>query len=88
MLNNAIIVINYNDFRSKNVKALNQLENLTHLILNNNKISKKENLNYLKRLSNLEYLDLRGNELGKDISPSEFNPKIKVLLRDSYIKIK
>jgi hypothetical protein len=71
-----------------NVKDLSQLENLTHLILNNNKISKKENLNYLKRLSNLEYLDLRGNELGNDINPGEFNPKIKVLLKNSYLQIK
>ena len=67
------------------VKEITQLENLTHLILINNKISKRDNLNYLKRLPNLEYLDLRGNELGKNISLNEFDPKIRVLLKYSYI---
>jgi hypothetical protein len=69
----------------EDVKDLIHLENLTHLILINNKISKRENLNYLKCLSNLEYLDLRGNELGKFINVHEFDPKIRVLLKFSYI---
>jgi len=69
----------------EDVKDLIHLENLTHLILVNNKISKRKNLNYLKSLSNLEYLDLRGNELGKNINLHEFDPKIRVLLKFSYI---
>ncbi len=69
----------------ENVKDLIHLHNLTHLILINNKISKRENLNYLKSLPNLEYLDLRGNNLGKIISLHEFDSKIKVLLKYSYI---
>lgn len=72
----------------ENVKNLIQLEKLTHLILFNNRISKKENLNYLKKLPKLEYLDLRGNDVVKEIGPNEFDPKINVLLKDSYIKIK
>jgi len=72
----------------ENVKELIHLKNLTHLILTNNNISEIENLNYIKSLLNLEYLDLRGNELGNKISSDEFDQKIKVLLKESYIKIK
>ncbi len=72
----------------EDVKDLIQLRNLTHLVLFNNKISKKENLNYLKRLTNLEYLDLRGNDVVNETGSNEFDPKIRVLLKDSYIKIK
>lgn len=72
----------------ENVKDIIQLRKLTHLILSNNKISKRENLNYLKRLPKLEYLDLRGNDIVKKIDIDEFDPKIRVLLKDSYIKIK
>jgi len=72
----------------EDVKELVNLENLTHLILTNNKISEIKNVNYIKKLPNLEYLDLRGNEIGKKISSHEFDPIIKVLLKESYIKIK
>ncbi|MFX1380213.1 MAG: leucine-rich repeat domain-containing protein [Promethearchaeota archaeon] len=72
----------------ENVKQLPNLKDLTHLILTNNNISEIENLNYIKSLPHLEYLDLRGNELGKKISIKEFDPKIKVLLKESYLKIK
>ncbi|MFX0002223.1 MAG: HEAT repeat domain-containing protein [Candidatus Hodarchaeota archaeon] len=72
----------------ENVKELIHLKNLTNLILTNNKISEIENLNYIKSLKSLEYLDLRGNELGNKISLDEFDKKIKVLLKEFYIKIK
>ncbi|MFX0040734.1 MAG: leucine-rich repeat domain-containing protein [Promethearchaeota archaeon] len=72
----------------ENVKELIHLRNLTHLILTNNKISEIENLNYIKSLKNLEYLDLRGNELGNKISLDEFDKKVKVLLKEFFIKIK
>jgi len=69
-------------------KELVNLENLTHLILTNNKISELENLENIKKLPNLEYLDLRNNDIVKKIHSNEFNPRIRVLLKDSYIKIK
>jgi len=69
-------------------KELVNLENLTHLILTNNKISELENLECIKKLPNLEYLDLRNNDIVKKIHSNEFNPRIRVLLKDSYIKIK
>lgn len=72
----------------ENIKELIDLKDLTHLILTNNNISEIENLNYIKSLPNLEYLDLRGNELGNKINSDEFDQKIKVLLKESYIKIK
>ncbi|NVM38057.1 MAG: leucine-rich repeat domain-containing protein [Candidatus Lokiarchaeota archaeon] len=72
----------------ENIKELVNLEKLTHLILTNNKISEIENLEYIKKLQNLEYLDLRNNEIVKKIHLNEFNPRIRVLLKDSYIKIK
>ncbi|MFX1501582.1 MAG: leucine-rich repeat domain-containing protein, partial [Promethearchaeota archaeon] len=71
----------------ENVKELIHLKDLTHLILTNNKISEIVNLNYIKSLPNLKYLDLRGNILAKRIKLDEFDSKIKVLLKDSYIKI-
>jgi len=73
----------------KNIKKLSQFVKLKHLILTNNKITDLENVNYLKSLPNLEYLDLRGNELAKIIKLDEFKtPNIRVILNDSYIKIK
>ncbi|MFW9969179.1 MAG: HEAT repeat domain-containing protein [Candidatus Odinarchaeota archaeon] len=69
----------------ENVKEVVQLKELTHLILTNNKICEIENLNYIKCLPRLEYLDLRGNELGKRISLDEFDPKIRVLLKETYL---
>ncbi len=71
-----------------NIKELIQLVNLRYLILTNNKITDLENVNYLKTLPFLEYLDLRGNELAKNVKINEFNPKIRIILNDSYIKIK
>jgi hypothetical protein len=72
----------------ENVKEIVHLKNLTHLILTNNNISEIDNLEYIKSLSNIKYLDLRGNNLGKKMDPTEFDSNIKVLLKDSYIKIK
>ncbi len=80
--------IDLSNSRIENVKELIHLKDLTHLILTNNNISEIENLNYIISLPNLEFLDLRGNELGNKISSDEFDQKIKVLLKDSYIKIK
>lgn len=71
-----------------NIKELIQLLNLKIVILTNNKITDLENINHLKTLPSLEYLDLRGNELAKNVKINEFNPKIRVILNDSYIKIK
>ncbi len=71
-----------------NIKELIQLLNLKIIILTNNKITDLENINHLKTLLSLEYLDLRGNELAKNVKINEFNPKIRVILNDSYIKIK
>ena len=70
------------------VKELINLGNLTHLTLTNNKISELENLEYIKKLPNLEYLDLRHNDIVKKIHSNEFNSRLRVLLKDSYIKIK
>ncbi len=71
-----------------NIKELIQLVNLKRVILTNNKITDLKNINYLKTLPSLEYLDLRGNEIAKNIRLKEFNLKIRVILNDSYIKIK
>ncbi|MFX0043145.1 MAG: leucine-rich repeat domain-containing protein [Candidatus Hodarchaeota archaeon] len=71
-----------------NIKELIQLANLRYLNLTNNKISDLVNINYLKTLPNLEYLDLRGNKIAKKIRIDRFYPKIRVILDDSYIKIK
>ena len=80
--------IDLSDNQINSIKELNQLVNLRHVVLTNNKISDLENVNYLRNLPNLEYLDLRGNEIAKKIRLNEFNPKIRVILNDSYIKIK
>ena len=80
--------IDLSDNQINSIKELNQLVNLRHVVLTNNKISDLENINYLRNLPNLEYLDLRGNEIAKKIRLNEFNPKIRVILNDSYIKIK
>ena len=72
----------------ESIKELVNFENLTHLILTNNKISELENLEYVKKLPNLEYLDLRNNDIIKKIQSKEFDPRMRVLLKDSYIKIK
>ncbi len=72
----------------ENIQELVNLGNLTHLILTNNKICELENLEYIKKLPNLKYLDLRYNKIVKKIHSNEFNPRLRVLLKDSYIKIK
>ncbi|MEE9377372.1 MAG: hypothetical protein V3V33_04975 [Candidatus Lokiarchaeia archaeon] len=72
----------------ENIQELVNLGNLSHLILTNNKICELENLEYVKKLPNLKYLDLRNNKIVKKIHSNEFNPRIRVLLKDSYIKIK
>lgn len=72
----------------KNIQELANLGNLTHVILTNNNIIELENLEYIKKLQNLEHLDLRNNEIVKKIHSNEFNPRIRVLLKDFYIKIK
>ena len=72
----------------ENIQELVNLGNLTHLILANNKISELKNLEYIKKLPNLEYLDLRNNEIVKKINSNEFDPRMRVHLKDSYIKIK
>jgi len=69
----------------ENVKELIHLKELTHIILTNNNISEIENLKYISGLPNLEYLDLRGNKLGNNISLVKFDPKIRVLLKESYL---
>ena len=69
------------------IRELLNLPNLTHLILTNNKIDGEENLNYIKKLPNLKHLDLRGNNIIQIIKPNDFKPKIRVLLRNSYIEI-
>ena len=70
------------------IKELIQLVGLRYLILTNNNITDLENINYLKSFPFLEYLDLRGNEITKNVRINEFNSKIRVILNDSYIKIK
>lgn len=72
----------------ENIKELIQLVKLKHIILTNNNITELENINYLKSLPYLEYLDLRGNKIAKNIRFIEFNSKTRVILNDSYIKIK
>ena len=72
----------------ENLEGLDTLINLTQLIIANNKIGNINNLNYLKKMPNLEYLDLRGNEIVQNLTKNDFSPKIKLLLKDSYIKIK
>ncbi len=69
----------------EDIKDLTTLENITHLILTNNKISELINLEYIKNLENLEYLDLRGNKVALKTSLDKFNPKIRVLLKESYL---
>ncbi|MFX1306057.1 MAG: leucine-rich repeat protein [Promethearchaeota archaeon] len=69
----------------EHIKDLTVLENITHLILTNNKISELVNLDYIKNFKNLEYLDLRGNKVALKTSLDKFNPKIRVLLRESYL---
>jgi Leucine-rich repeat (LRR) protein len=71
-----------------NIEELSKIENLLHVILTNNKISDLKNINTLKALPKLDYLDLRGNEIAKKITLNEFDSKIRVILDDSYIKIK
>jgi len=79
--------LNLSNNQIKNIKEITPLNKLTHLILTNNDISERKNLDYIKKLNNLEYLDLRGNELVKKIHLSEFDSKLRVLLKDS-IKVK
>ncbi|MFX0028628.1 MAG: hypothetical protein ACFE8B_05430 [Candidatus Hermodarchaeota archaeon] len=71
-----------------NLKELINLPNLTHLILRNNRLSILKNLDYINNLHHLEFIDLRGNEIVKYIKKNDFNPKIRVPLKDYYTKIK
>lgn len=71
-----------------NIRELISLPNLTHLILKNNKLSRKENLDYFKDLVHLELLDLRGNEIVKYVHKNNFNPHVRILLRDRDKEIK
>ncbi len=80
--------INLSNNQIENLYGLANLENLTHLVLTNNKISELENLESIKKLQHLKYLDLRNNDIVKKIHSNEFEPRIRVLLKDSYIKIK
>ncbi|MHA2391195.1 MAG: leucine-rich repeat domain-containing protein [Promethearchaeota archaeon] len=70
------------------IKGLINLPNLTHIILSNNRLSAGGNLDHLTNLPNLRYLDLRGNNIINDIKLNDFHPQTRVLLKDSYIKIK
>jgi len=72
----------------KSIQELSNLGNLTHVILTNNNICELENLEYIKKLPNLEYLDLRNNDIVKKIHSNEFNPRTRVLLKNSYFEIK
>jgi len=71
----------------KDVMDLIYLKNLQHVVLINNKISEEKNLEYLKKLPKLEFLDLRDNMIAKKTQLNEFNPKIRVILKD-YIILK
>ncbi|MFX1391555.1 MAG: hypothetical protein ACFE9Z_15935 [Promethearchaeota archaeon] len=77
--------INLSNNLIENIKELVNLKNITHLILSKNNISNIENLEYLKEFQNIEYLDLRNNEIADKIHSNDFNPGIRVLLKDSYI---
>jgi Leucine-rich repeat (LRR) protein len=69
------------------LKEITKLPNITHLILRNNKICDRKNLDYLNSMPNLKYVDLRGNEIVNIVQKSDFDPNLRVLLYDSYIKI-
>lgn len=69
----------------EDIKELANLKNITHLTLSKNNISNIENLEYLKKFKRLEYLDLRDNEIASKIQSNEFNPGIRVILKDSYL---
>jgi len=84
---NNIKYIDLSNNQIKNIKDLIHFQELTHLILNNNKLSAEVNLNYLKNLPNLIYLDLRGNNIINNIKLNDFPPQTRVLLKDSYIKL-
>ena len=70
------------------IKELTQLQDITHLKLANNEINDITNLKYLKSFQNLQYIDLRGNNITKKLEPSDFDLNTRVILNDSYIKIK
>ncbi|MFW9874453.1 MAG: hypothetical protein ACFFG0_15210 [Candidatus Thorarchaeota archaeon] len=84
---NHIKYIDLSNNQIEDIKDLIHFQELTHLIINNNKLSAEVNLDYLKNLPNLIYLDLRGNDIVNNIKPNDFPPKTRVLLKDSYIKI-
>ncbi|UCC20702.1 MAG: leucine-rich repeat domain-containing protein [Promethearchaeota archaeon] len=69
----------------ENVHELVKFGNLTHLILANNKINELKNLEYIRKLPNLEYLDLRRNNIVNKIDLNEFNSRMRVLLKDSFL---
>jgi hypothetical protein len=85
---NNLKYIDLSNNQINNIEILIHFQELTHLILTNNKLSAELNLNYLKNLPNLIYLDLRGNDIINNIKLNDFHPHTRVLLRDSYIKIK
>jgi len=72
----------------ENIKELTQLQNLTHLVLKNNKIEEKINLKYLKSFANLQYLDLRDNNITKKLVSSDFDLKTQVILNNSYTRLR
>lgn len=84
---NHIKYIDLSNNQIEDIKDLIHFQELTHLIINNNKLNAEVNLDYLKNLPNLIYLDLRGNDIVNNIKPNDFPPKTRVLLKDSYIKI-
>ncbi|MFX1499655.1 MAG: hypothetical protein ACFFDH_01675 [Promethearchaeota archaeon] len=77
--------INLSNNLIEDIKELVKLKNITHLTLSKNNISNIKNIEYLKKFKKLEYLDLRDNEITTKIQSNDFNPSIRVLLKDSYI---
>ncbi|MFW9988913.1 MAG: HEAT repeat domain-containing protein [Candidatus Odinarchaeota archaeon] len=77
--------INLSNNLIEDIKELAKLKNITHLTLSKNNMSNIKNLEYLKKFEKLEYLDLRDNEIASKIKSDEFNPNIRVLLKDSYL---
>ncbi|MFX0082160.1 MAG: hypothetical protein ACFE94_10450 [Candidatus Hodarchaeota archaeon] len=85
---NNLKYIDLSNNQINDIELIIHFQDLTHLILTNNNLSAEINLNYLTSLPNLIYLDLRGNDIINNIKLNDFPPQTRVLLRDSYIKIK